>query len=130
MLVFFVHQPDRVRAAFERRKRMFDKLAHGTNGIVRADRQFALPVADVGIHTFQRGDEQAFLRLEVIIEHVLAALAAIGDPIDPRAFEANPAEFANCRGKNFLSDNGRIRASACHKRLRVVQRHKQIASLA
>src|SRR5262249_30942394 len=111
MLVFFIEQSDGVGIAFERGEGVLDQLLQRQERIARADRQVPLLVAEALIHPLECCDKQALFGLEVIIQHVLADVAALGDAVDPRALKSDPAKLFHGQFQYLLANASRIAAT-------------------
>src|SRR5262249_15540094 len=128
MFVLFIQQADGVRVVLKRREGVLDQLLHRHEWIARTHRQIALLIPKNLVHPLERGDEQSFFGLEVVVQHVLADIAAFGDAVDTRAFKADTAKFVDGQLKNLLADASRIAATTRQNALLLSTKRERNAS--
>ncbi|MNP29120.1 hypothetical protein D3C76_1221300 [compost metagenome] len=78
--------------------------------------QAALGVADITVELLQHLDVQLLLAVEVVVDHALGGLRALGDRIDPGASQPLLDELADRRLENVLAGLFRVVLAALARR--------------
>ena len=112
--IFFIHQPDGFRILDERMEGVLDQLLQGDHRIAGANGQIVLLRPQLLIHALENGDKQPLFRSKIIIQHVLAKLAAQRNGVDARAVEAFGGELAARLHQDLVACAYRVSASAGH----------------
>ncbi len=91
--VFHADQADEQRMGLVVIERQLDQLAHGGARLHVEQLGFFLERSNIHVGFFEHRLVQAFLALEVVINHALRGARALGDLIDARAAQAVDGEF-------------------------------------
>jgi hypothetical protein len=91
-----------------------NELFHGNGGVAGAYRNILLLLPQALVHPLKRGYEKPFLGLKVIVQHILADVAALRNTVNPRAFKPDPCKFLRRQFQYLLANTRRISTSRRH----------------